>query len=238
MHIAVLMTNTDESEFAQCHPQDGEKFTTMIRSVRPDWKVTSFAVKDGIFPEENARFDGWLITGSPASVHDGAAWIDRLKALIRRLDANRAPMFGACFGHQAIAEALGGQVGQNPGGWVFGLTETMMEGQPIRLYASHIQQVLRVPESAHVTGGNADCPVGSFAVGDHILTTQYHPEMTHDFITALVEEYADDLPAPVVTRARADLAANRADSARIAERIARFFEAAQDSAAKRSMAVT
>lgn len=238
MHIAVLMTNTDESEFAQCHPKDGEKFAAMIRSVRPAWQVTSYAVKDGIFPTEDTRFDGWLITGSPASVHDDAPWIDELKALIRRLDRTRAPLFGACFGHQAIAEALGGQVGRNPGGWVFGLTETMMEGQPIRLYASHIQQVVRLPEVARVTGGNADCPMGSFAVGDHILTTQYHPEMTHDFIKALVEEYADELPEPVVARARADLATHQADSARIAERIARFFEKAQDSAANRSIAVT
>lgn len=238
MHIAVLMTNTDESEFAQCHPKDGEKFAAMIRSVRPDWQVTSYAVKDGTFPTDDTRFDGWLITGSPASVHDDAPWIDELKALIRRLDRHRAPLFGACFGHQAIAEALGGQVGRNPGGWVFGLTETTMEGQPIKLYASHIQQVVRLPEAARVTGGNADCPMGSFAVGDHILTTQYHPEMSHAFITALVDEYADDLPEPVVTRARADLAAHRADSARIAERIARFFESAQDSAANRSIAVT
>lgn len=165
MHIAVLMTNTDESEFAQCHPKDGEKFAAMIRSVRPAWQVTSYAVKDGSFPAEDARFDGWLITGSPASVHDDAPWIDDLKALIRRLDGSRAPLFGACFGHQAIAEALGGHVGQNPGGWVFGLTETMMEGQPFRLYASHIQQVVRLPEGARVTGGNTDCPMGSFAVG-------------------------------------------------------------------------
>lgn len=224
MHIAVLMTNTDDSDFARSHPGDGEKFTAMIHAVRPAWQVSVFSVKDGQFPPDGARFDGWLITGSPASVHDGEDWIARLKTLIRRLDADRAPMFGACFGHQAIAEALGGTVGQNPGGWVFGLTETEMEGVPIRLYASHIQQVLALPPSARLTGGNAECPIGSFAVGDHILTTQYHPEMSHAFIAALVEEYAGDLPPDVTRRARAALAAGRADSVRIAERIARFLE--------------
>lgn len=238
VHIAVLMANTDESEFAQGHPRDGAKFTAMIRSVRPDWKVSVFSVKDGEFPAADSQFDGWLITGSPASVHDDAPWIDRLKGLIRRLDAGREPIFGACFGHQAIAEALGGKVGQNPGGWVFGLTETEMEGRPIRLYSSHVQQVLALPPAARVTGGNAECPVGSFAVGEHILTTQYHPEMSHDFITALVEEYADDLPVPVVAEARRSLGAGKADSAEIAERIARFFEDAQESAAKRSIAVS
>lgn len=238
MHIAILMTNTDESEFAQSHPKDGEKFAAMIQSVRPEWRLSVYSVKDGHFPDPGARFDGWLITGSPASVHDDEAWIERLKGLVRRLDAERQSTFGACFGHQVIAEALGGRVGANPGGWVFGLTETQMEGAPIRLYASHVQQVLDLPPGARVTGGNADCPLGSFAVGDHILTTQYHPEMSHDFVTALVEEYADALPGPVVDKARLSLAEGRADSRRIAERIARFFEEAHDKAASRSIAVT
>ncbi|HQY43278.1 MAG TPA: type 1 glutamine amidotransferase [Paracoccaceae bacterium] len=220
------MTNTDESDFSQSHPKDGEKFTTMIQSVRPDWKVSVFAVKDGHFPTDDSGFDGWLITGSPASVHDNEDWITDLKDFIRRLEANRKPLFGACFGHQAIAEALGGTVGWNPGGWVFGLVETEMEGRPIRLYAAHIQQVLTLPATARSTGGNVECPIGGFAVGDHILTTQYHPEMSHDFISALVEEYADDMPAAVIEQARADLARYQADGARAAERIANFFERA------------
>lgn len=238
MHIAVLMTNTDESEFSQSHPKDGEKFATMIHAVRPGWQISVYAVKDGQFPPDDARFDGWLITGSPASVHDDEDWIADLKVLVRRLHTESQPLFGACFGHQAIAEALGGTVGRNPGGWVFGLTETEMEGRPIRLYASHIQQVLTLPPIARVTGGNAECPIGSFAVGDHILTTQYHPEMDHAFISALVEEYVDGLPAAVTERARAQLAGGRADSAFVAERIARFFEEAQDRAASKSIAVT
>lgn len=223
MHIAILMTNTDESAFAQTRPKDGEKFTTMLQSVRPDWRTTVFAVKDGVFPPAGARFDGWLIGGSPASVHDGEAWIDQLFALIRRLVAEEQPVFGACFGHQAIAMALGGRVEKNPGGWVFGLVETDMEDQPLRIYGSHLEQVTTLPTGARILGGNTDCPVGSFGIGAKVMTTQYHPEMTHEFISDLVEEYASDLPPEVATRARASLV-RHADSARIAERIARFFE--------------
>lgn len=226
MHIALLMTNTDESEFAQARPKDGEKFTTMIRSVRPDWQVTVFPVKDGIFPPKGARFDGWLIGGSPASVHDADPWVGQLFALIRRLVDEAQPIFGACFGHQAIAMALGGHVAKNPGGWVFGLVETTVEGVPMKLYGSHMEQVVDLPPGAVVLGGTADCPVGSFAIPGRVMTTQYHPEMSHDFITDLVEEYADDLPAEVVTRARESLT-KAADSTAIAERIARFFEGAR-----------
>jgi GMP synthase-like glutamine amidotransferase len=223
MHIALLMTNTDESEFAQAHPKDGEKFTTMIHSVRPDWRVTVFPVKDGVFPPEGTRLDGWLIGGSPASVHDSDAWVAELFTLIRRLVAEGQPLFGACFGHQAIAMALGGHVAKNPGGWVFGLVDTEIEGVPMKLYGSHVEQVVDLPPGAVVLGGTAECPVGSFAIPGRVMTTQYHPEMSHSFISDLVEEYASELPGDVVARARDSLTV-RADSDAIAERIARFFE--------------
>lgn len=225
MHIAVLMANTDESEFAQGHPKDGSKFEALLQEVRPDWRVSVYSVKDGQFPAAGARYDGWIITGSPASVHDGDAWVGQLFGLIRQIVADGAPLFGACFGHQAIAKALGGVVGYNPGGWVFGLTETEMEGQRLRLYAAHKEQVLALPEGAVVVGGNADCPVGSFAIGRHVLTTQYHPEMTPEFIAALVQEMRGQLPDAVVDSAARSLD-RVADRAAIAARIVRFFEGA------------
>jgi GMP synthase-like glutamine amidotransferase len=225
MQLALLMTNTDESDFSHARPRDGQKFTDMIHRARPDWSVTVFSVKDGQFPPPNARFDGWLIGGSPASVHDDDPWIGQLLVLIRELVEQGQPLFGACFGHQAIALALGGQVGPNPGGWVFGTVETTLNDQPLRLYGSHSEQVLALPPGAHVTGSAQGCPNASFAIGDRVLTTQYHPEMSHDFITDLVEEYASALPPAVVAQARQSLT-KRADSDAIAQTIARFFEAA------------
>lgn len=225
MRLAFLMTNTDESAFALAHPRDGAKFAALIGGVRPDWQLEVYPVKDGVFPPEDAAFDGWIIGGSLAMVHDPEPWIAPLLALIRKLAAQGQPMFGACFGHQAIALALGGTVGPNPGGWVFGLTETTLEGAPIALYAAHSEQVLALPAGAVPLGGNADCAFGAYAIGSTVLCTQYHPEMTHDFMEALVREYAGSLPPEVAARASASLT-KRADSARIAERIARFFEAA------------
>ncbi len=225
MHIAVLVANTDESDFAQRHPKDGAKFASLLQGLQPAWRFSSFSVKDGVFPTEGERFDGWIITGSPASVHDSEVWVGRLFGLIRAIVTRGEPLFGACFGHQAIAMALGGVVGDNPGGWVFGVVETEMEQATMRLYAAHREQVLTAPDGAVVLGGNADCVVGSFAMGPAVLTTQYHPEMTHDFMTALVAEYAGKLPAEVAARAQASLAV-AADREVIAARMVRFFEEA------------
>ena len=233
MHIAVLVANTDESDFAQAHPKDGAKFAALLQGLRPHWRVSSFSAKDGVFPADEQRFDGWIITGSPASVHDSDAWVGRLLGVIRAIVARGEPLFGACFGHQAIAVALGGVVGDNPGGWVFGAVDTVMEGVEIRLYAAHREQVLKVPEGAVILGGNAECAVGGFAVGPAVLTTQYHPEMTQGFMAALVAEYAGKLPAEVAARARESLAV-AADRAGIAARMVQFFEGAQISRTSRS----
>ncbi len=244
MQIAVLVTNTDDSAFAARHADDAAKFRALILGLRPDWQVTGFDLPGGGFPEYPDQFDGFIIGGSPSSVHDDAGWISRLIGLIRQIVARGQPLFGACFGHQAIAKALGGQVGANPGGWVFGVTETeVLASQSwlppgvIRVNAAHSEQVLVLPEGAGVIAGNAACPVGAYHIGDTVFATQYHPEMTAEFMAALVEEYAAEMPAAVADAARRSLAVP-ADMVRMAEGIIRFFEQAQDRAAKRSMAVT
>ncbi|MHA6268199.1 type 1 glutamine amidotransferase [Aliiroseovarius sp. CAU 1755] len=230
MRIAILMTNTDESAFAQRHPKDGQKWQTLIGAKRPDWKFTVFSVKDDEFPQSPSEFDGWIVTGSPASVHDNAGWIVKLLDLIQRLEDARVPMFGACFGHQAIAMALGGQVDQNPDGWGFGSTEVevcshmpWLEVKRFWQYGAHIEQVTALPDGAQVVFRHAGCPIGGFVVGDHIFTTQNHPEMSHDFIAALIEELADDKPAAVIDAARKSLPKS-ADNGMFADWIVRFFE--------------
>ncbi len=240
MHLAVLVTNTDESAFAQAHPKDGEKFPAMMRRVRPDWDFSAFSVKDGEFPDRIDRFDGLMLTGSPASVNGGAAWIARLLTLIRDAHRRRIPMFGACFGHQAIALALGGRVTRNPGGWVHGSVPVALDarrdwmaGLPdeMHLYASHAEQVSTLPEGADILAHSPGCAVAGFAIGDHIYTTQHHPEMTPEFIAALTEELSGDLGPDLTARARASLHAP-ANMKAYAESVARFFE----QAARRSLA--
>ena len=224
MRIAILMTNTDESDFAQAWPKDGEKFTAMMHRVRPDWEYVVYPVKDGAFPDGLEGLDGVLITGSPASVNSGEAWVDRLFALIREIYAAGLPMFGACFGHQAIAKALGGTVQRNPGGWVFGLVEAQYrDGTKLPLYASHVEQVTKMPEGGEVLAEGPDCGVAGFVIADNVMTTQYHPEMEPEFIAALVEHLASELPEDVTEKARSSLT-KPADMRGLSERIALFLE--------------
>lgn len=232
MHLAVLMTNTDESDFAKDHPKDSEKFAQLVHLVRPTWTVTSFAAKDGVFPPDITGFDGVMITGSPASVHDADPWVGELLDLIKTTYAAKIPMFGACFGHQAIALALGGKVEHNPIGWVFGSTESditakaeWMQELPDSFvqYGAHIETVTKLPREAIVLSTSDDCDVTGFRIENSVYTTQNHPEMTPEFIAALVAEYESKLPSNVAKTAKASLS-RKADNALYAESIARFFE--------------
>ena len=232
MRLALLMTNTDESEFAHRHPKDSIKFAQLIHSVRPLWEVTSYSVKDGVFPQNIETYDGVMISGSPASVLDPSPWIAQLLDLIKQIYSLGLPLFGACFGHQAIALALGGTVGPNPNGWVFGLTHAdiihktnWMQDLPptLKQYGAHIEQVTVLPGNAVVISANSTCSVAGFHIGDRVYTTQNHPEMTADFMAALVAEYAPKLPVDVAETAKTSLA-DAADTLVYARSIANFFE--------------
>ena len=228
MHIAVLMAQTDVSDFARSYADDGEKFIALLRPLRPDWRFSNFSVITDEFPDDITKFDGVIITGSMASANDPDPWVARLIDLIQTADKAKTPMFGACFGHQIIAHALGGTVGSNPQGWVFGavsshiLTACPWHGNP-SLYAAHQEQVLKMPDGAVVVASAPDTPVAAFTKGKHIATTQYHPEISPDFFAALQVQLANYLPKDVVENA----SVTPVDQTDFAEGIARFFEAAK-----------
>lgn len=234
MHIAVLVTNTDQSAFAARHPRDAEKFTVLLRGVRPDWQVTTYEVTENEFPASLEGFDGLLIGGSPASVNDANHWIERLSGLIRQAFSAGVPMMGVCFGHQAIAQALGGKVGPNPDAFVLGTTETRFtaraswmpeDAREITLASAHGEQVTVLPTGAEILGESLTCPIAAYRIGTKVFATQHHPEMTPQFLAALVEEFAPEFPPGVGNRARASLA-HAPEGPRFAEWIVRFFEQA------------
>ena len=185
LRLAVLLTNNDTSPFAAHFPNDGQKVVQLLQPLRPDWTFEVVPVKDGVLPASPADFDGYVITGSPASVNDDSLpWVGQLLDFICAVNAARQPLVGLCFGHQAVARALGGQVVRNAAGWGLGTAPTHWQTtrpwmQPAQstttLMAAHNEQVTRMPEGAVCLGGSDFCPIGSMQIGQHIWTTQFHP---------------------------------------------------------------
>jgi GMP synthase-like glutamine amidotransferase len=239
MHrIAILLTNNDTSEFAQHFPHDGDKVVQLLQTVRPEWQLNVLPVMKGVFPSSVIEFDAYIITGSPASVNDDRLpWVGQLLAFIRAVHAARQPLIGLCFGHQAVARALGGQVARNAVGWGLGTATTHWQTarpwmQPAQstttLMAAHNEQVTRMPEGAECLGGSDFCPIGSMQIGQHIWTTQYHPEMPLVFMQALLGYLADKLDADTLARAHASLA-QPADVPLFGQWMAQFIEHARNS---------
>ncbi|MGB7302755.1 MAG: hypothetical protein WBD13_00645 [Burkholderiaceae bacterium] len=237
LNIGILLSNTDRSAFASRFDNDGLKTAALLARQRPDWGYTIYQAVDGELPARTDAHDGYVITGSPASVNVDEPWMSGLFEFIRRCAAAEAPVVGLCFGHQAIAHALGGQVEQ-ASDWGLGIAVTEFDApahwmQPRReqlsLHAAHEDQVTGLPPGARRLGGNAWCHYGAFAIGNHVFTTQYHPEFNHDFMHALVrDKIGPHLDVATVSDALAQLAQTdpQADADIFAHWMVQFFEQA------------
>ena len=173
-------------------------------------------VLDGVFPDSIDEADAWLITGSRFGAYEDHAWIPPLEALIRDIYASGKPMVGICFGHQIIAQALGGKVEKFSGGWSVGRVEYQLDesvfgtGTPsaddaTALMAFHQDQVTQPPSEARNVGSSNFCKHAALVYDNRILTLQPHPEFDRDFIEGLLETRGEILPDEVKTRAEQSL---------------------------------
>lgn len=220
--------------FTARHPDDGAKVAASLAPHLPGWGFDTWRVSEGQWPANPAEYTGFVVTGSPASVNDDSPWIRQLEALVRQVHARRQPLVGLCFGHQVIAKALGGRVGQSPGGWRVGTAPLPLHNPPdwladappvLSLYAAHNEQVLVAPPEARVVGGDAFCPLGSLAVDGHIWTVQYHPEFSPAFMVDLLDALDGELPDAVIQTGRQQVQ-HAADGPALMRWIARFFQQA------------
>jgi GMP synthase-like glutamine amidotransferase len=167
-------------------------FETLLAGHGYDWQVFDTPACD--YPTSPEACDAYLVTGAAAGVYDGEPWITELLAFLRRA-RGRAKLVGVCFGHQAVAQALGGEVAKSPKGWGVGLHAYVVEArQPwmdetacFSLSASHQDQVVRPPPDATVVAGSEFCPCGMLAYGEDAMSLQLHPEFAPDYSVALIE---------------------------------------------------
>jgi GMP synthase-like glutamine amidotransferase len=242
MLIGILETGRP-ADALKDHGSYPQMFERLIGAQGAEFRFQTFACIDGDVPTDPKVCDAWLVTGSRHGAYERLPWMLKLEELLRRAVAEQVPVVGICFGHQILAQALGGKVVQSEKGWGVGLHDysvaeapTLSAGKPasITLGALHQDQVVEVPEGGRVLGGSDFCPNAIIAYGDTALSFQPHPEFDLPFLRGVNEHRLKGMvPEPVLAAAEQTFAAKRSDSELVAEWIATFL---RDAAAAKQRA--
>jgi GMP synthase-like glutamine amidotransferase len=235
MKIGILLVGRASEDLVDKYGTYAEMLINLINSDEKLFEFKTFNILDGVFPLNHNDCDGWIVTGSPHGVYEEHSWIPIVSQLIKDIYDNKLPIFGVCFGHQLIAQALGGNVEKSTKGWGLGLHTYQINNKTnymgnlsseVTLNICHQDQVLSPPNGATVYAKSDFCENAGFYIKDKVLTMQAHPEFLVDFIKALLTARRDvTIPKQFVDPALIGLKSHpdSVQSNQFAETIRRFF---------------
>ncbi|MFK7837260.1 MAG: type 1 glutamine amidotransferase [Sulfitobacter sp.] len=220
MKIGILITGHPPEELSA-----NGRYDAYFRRLLGEEAFTyaSWSMVDGEMPQSVQDADGWLITGSRHGAYEDHPWIPPLEAFIRDCYAARVPMIGVCFGHQIIAQAMGGKVEKFAGGWSVGAVDYEIEGQTYAINAWHQDQVVEKPQSAKVISSTDFCANAALVYDDLFWTIQPHPEYGADFMDGLIRYRGKGLVPDDQLEAARTLLDKPLDSAGMARQMTAFF---------------
>ena len=195
MKIGILLVGRASEDLVEKYGTYAEMLIALINSEGQNFEFKTFNILDSVFPENHSVCDGWIVTGSPHGVYEDHSWIPTVSQLINDIYNANMPIFGVCFGHQLIAQALGGHVEKSIKGWGLGLHTYKIDNsasymgnlsEELTLNICHQDQVLQLPENSTLYASSEFCENAGFYIKDKVLTMQAHPEFKVDFTEALL----------------------------------------------------
>ena len=196
MNLGILKTDTVRPEWVPEFGEYPDMFIALLGRNDPQLQFTVYDVESGEYPADIDEVDAYLITGSKSSVYDDKPWIPPLIEFVQALHQRRKKIVGICFGHQLVAQALGGRTEKSSKGWGVGLHSYRIADNPswhdggseaFSILVSHQDQVVENAEGARVIGSSEFCENAVCQVGDHILTFQGHPEFVPEYSREIME---------------------------------------------------
>ncbi|MBH5391366.1 type 1 glutamine amidotransferase [Bradyrhizobium diversitatis] len=228
--ITIIETGLVPQEHRERHGSFPDMFTRMIRTEDPTATVDVVSIPNGDALPDPRQVEAILITGAAAGVYDELDWMAPLEDFVRKAYTNKTPMVGVCFGHQLIAQALGGTVRKSEKGWGIGrhvyqvLPENgVIDGETIAIPCSHQDQVIEAPSDALTILSSDFTPhAGLLYANGATLTVQPHPEFDVEFAQVCCDLRDGKAPDDVVATARASLG-QPLDNAKLGGAITRFL---------------
>jgi len=196
MKIGLLKCDFVVPEFRDIDGGIPEMINRLLDTARIETELRVYRVWEGELPGTTGECDAWLTSGSRASVFEDEEWIRDFGEFVQALHTDERKTIGICFGHQMIAQTLGGEVCRSERGWGIGVQQmSIAEEQPwmrppmdfCGMLFTHQDQVEVLPPGARLLGSTEHCPNAMFAIGDHILSIQAHPEYSRPYLRALIE---------------------------------------------------
>ena len=145
---------------------------------------------------------GLIVTGSPHSVADREPWVLEGESYLVGAVAAGVPVLGVCFGHQMLAQALGGRVARNPRGREIGTVEFEVRvddpllsdaERPYRVNMSHVDTVVEAPPGAQILGGTQLDACAAVRFAERVWGVQFHPEFDREIVGHYAMTRADAL---------------------------------------------
>lgn len=232
MKIGILSAiNPHESKVKWPGPPE-ESYIRFLQSGGGQFDTVAYHVALDDFPASPGVCDAYVITGSPRGAYDADPWIAELGTFIRRSVELGQKFVGICFGHQILAQALGGGVCKSEKGWGLGLQTykverraSWMEGDSpeLSLYFAHQDQVEELPPGAQSLGGNEFCPNGMFGLGDQIFGIQGHPEFSRSIMESVIDNRSERGDRELIQRASHSLENGEPDNLLVARWMVNFL---------------
>lgn len=201
MKIGVLQCGLVHEALVSDFGEYDQVFGNWLSAHDPSLSFQGWVVEHGELPDSPSAMDGYILSGSKHGVYEDHDWLPPLKEFIQACAAEKVPMIGVCFGHQVIAEALGGKAVKSDKGWGLGRGEYETTARPswmvdtpdqIAVHAVHQDQVVETPPDATVVARSSFCENAALVYGDvekpYAISIQPHPEFTDKFLTDLVTQ--------------------------------------------------